>query len=178
MLWLKHCLFSNTIPTLIFLHTHSCFTSSILTHRIIDFLCNSHFTGRKFRSIHSIAFFNQFVEFGVHRHAGIGTISCIGWRDTVTKLKCQRLPDVQAIAGGYTYLARRFPRAKCHRTKHHSQMCTHTQRYFQATSIWLADGPAQTKTEQWDDGQQLKDVTKCKIVENMVKGRNKSCWIS
>lgn len=143
-------------------YTHSCFTSTVLTHNILDFTCNSHFTGRKFRRIHPIAFFNQFVEFGVHRHAGIGTISCIGWRDTVTDLKWQRPSDIQMIAECVTYLARRFPIAKCHRTKHRFQMCTHTQRYFQVTSIWLADGPAQTKTEQWDDGQQLKDVTKRK----------------
>lgn len=151
-------------------YSHSCFTSTIINHSRLDFTCNSHFTGRKFGSIHPVAFFYQFVEFGIYRHAGIGTISCIGRRDTVRGLKSTRPSDIERIAECVTYLARRSPIAKCHRTKHRSQKCIHTQRCFQATSIWLADGPAQTKTEQWDDGQQLKDVTKSRNAGNIAKG--------
>lgn len=146
-------------PSLLWsLYKHSCFTSTILTHSRLDFMCNSHFTGCEFWSIHSISFFYQFVEFGVHRHAGIGTISCIRWRATVTDLKYRRQSAILNNTEHVTYLVRRVPTAKCHRTKHRSQMCTHTQRYFQGTSIWPVDEPAWTKTEQWVDRQELKHV--------------------
>lgn len=63
-------------------HTH--FTSTLLTHSILHFKCNSHFTGCELWSIHFVSFFYQFVELGVHRHTRIGTISYIQQGDSVT----------------------------------------------------------------------------------------------
>lgn len=40
------------------------------------------------------------------------------------------------------YPERRFPRAGCRRTTHHSPRCRHSRKYSQETSTWLADEPA------------------------------------
>lgn len=112
---------------------------------------DSHFTGCKLRRVHSVSFFYQFVEFGIHRHTSIWTVSCIRGRDSVTlNIFCKHTDSYTNIhtAEKSAYLVRRFPKAKCRRTTRHSQRCTRTQRYFQETSTSLEDGPEE-KSTQW-----------------------------
>lgn len=118
--------------------THSCFPP------------DSHFTGCKLWSIKSVSFFYQFVELSVHRHTRVGTVSCNQSREvTVSAAETtQNEAQTHTVWMVYsTYLGRRFPIVKYHRTTHHSQMYTHSQRCFLETSTSRADEPEKKHME-------------------------------
>lgn len=67
-----------------------------LLHTLIFHLSkNSHFTGCKLWSIHSVSFFYQFVELGVHRHTRIRTVSYIQRGDSVTLCSSEHTQPVR-----------------------------------------------------------------------------------
>lgn len=117
---------------------------------------NSHVTGCKIWTVHSVSFFYQFVELGIHRHTRIRTVSYVQQKYWVTLCNSKEPQLVSHIHAKYstvnreTYPVKKSPKARCRRTTRHSQMCTHTQRYFRGTSTSRADEPKTTFTEMTD----------------------------
>lgn len=118
----------------------------------IDILANVdlHLDWSKLRPAHLVTLLNHPVKCRVNSHSRVRAVTCNthAFADAEDQSKASvsakqtKSRRQQSACNWKCYPGRRFPKARCRKTRRHSRTCTHSRKCSLGTSTWPADEPA------------------------------------